>query len=1051
MRIRLSPFSKTRSAGMAAALILASPAGTDLRAASETAVFQDGFDTQALFAEQFKTPNVANWKVEDGALGTVGEGSHSAVLNSPLEGDCKVEADVALLPGTEGGFAGLNLNGTLFLIRPEGFWNVYRNDGDERSSGSLIRKPVEPGRFYHLEVTRRSIDGGWFYSWSVDGEPLGDFSRMMADADPGHLTLSTSRAGARFDNLAVYRVEAGKVSSNTLRNSSFETLQEGLPLYWKGMNTDMLVDAYGSHENFWKSFRADSENPHSGKQSLRIEVNAEVPKNRFQSHNASVARGKPLTYSVWLKADRENLPATLTLWEVFGRRHTKEIHVGTEWKRYSFTLETPDKALVQPGLEFETPGVIWADDAQVEAGTSAGDYAASPSDEGIAQSAEAVAEPVRSFAIPEGTPGNDGVAGREWKGALELGDFRIVETNKAPREKTLARLFADKENLYIAVTCFSGQMNALKPGKPDALGTISSGDCVEVFLDPTGEKKKAYHLFINPDGGTLSMDMKKNLGWNPAWIVKTAKQTDRWEVEVTIPFRSLEGGAARWGINLARHNPHTGEDSCTSLVGSRQFGDVARYDEFTFPASVVFSRPASKAAVKTVPLYPGRNFYMNEPEATVIALLPTAGKRSLKLKGEDGKIVWSGSVEAKAGENRFPVPLKALAEGAYLLELEGGGATRLVKRAFRANAVQVDHHRLCFLVDGKPWFAFAPLVQAPLGNDPDASVERTEKILKYFADAGFRTVSIVSALNAETAPGFWKRLLDYSESIDLKVIAWTAGWTRPYFTPERYTGVMEAIRDHPALLAWCVVDEPELYAKPEQVVEIHEEYRKLDPYHPLVLNYTYLGIPSRFAGLDTDILSIDDYVTNREGRTVAEILDNVIIMQEASRETRKPAMMFLSGANLHNHYREPTAPEQVAQTYGSVIHGVTGTWYFLGTPSARPHWEAYRQLNRELTALTDVLFSGEDSPAIASDQGAVISTVRRHGGKVYLITANIENKPVTAGFRLPDGVKSVEVLFEDRKVEVQEGILRDPYPPYSRHVYVFETQNGSSHSSNENR
>src|SRR5690606_33409057 len=117
MKTRIPSLSKARSAGMAAALILASLPGMNLRAASETAVFQDGFDTQALFAEQFKTPHVANWKVEDGALGTVGEGSYNAVLNLPLEGDCKVEADIALLPGAEGGFAGLNLNGTLFLLR----------------------------------------------------------------------------------------------------------------------------------------------------------------------------------------------------------------------------------------------------------------------------------------------------------------------------------------------------------------------------------------------------------------------------------------------------------------------------------------------------------------------------------------------------------------------------------------------------------------------------------------------------------------------------------------------------------------------------------------------------------------------------------------------------------------------------------------------------------------------------------------------------------------------------------------------------------------------
>jgi len=207
------------------------------------------------------------------------------------------------------------------------------------------------------------------------------------------------------------------------------------------------------------------------------------------------------------------------------------------------------------------------------------------------------------------------------------------------------------------------------------------------------------------------------------------------------------------------------------------------------------------------------------------------------------------------------------------------------------------------------------------------------------------------------------------------------------------------------------------------------------------MNNSRLGIPSRFAGLDTDILSLDDYITNQEGRSVGEILDSVAAMNDASIETRKPSLVFLAGSNLFNHYREPTAGEQVAQTYGSVIKGAAGVWYFGGIPFARKHWEAYKQLNSELLSLSDVLFSGEAVDPIASDQSAVISLTRRHGGKIYLITVNIENRPATASFRLPGGVKTAGVLFENRQLKVADGVLKDDYAPHERHVYSFEARN----------
>jgi|GEM_PF-3375200 len=1006
-----------------------------------TLVFRDEFDTEALFIEHFKPDSIANWKVEEGSLTTERGGGIRA--NAPLEPACKVGVDVALRPNPEqeGGFAGVTIGGCNFFLRPDGFWCTYPTKGEERLRGSFSKAEIEPERLYHFEITRHPMDGGFAYSWTVDGKQMAEFIQMnpKEDEDASRLGLQAWRLGARFDNVAVYNVEAGSVSSNTLRNSSFEFVQDGLPIYWTaGVGVDnSLLRNYRNHETYWKTVRLDPENPRSGKQSLRIEANAQVPMNGFKSFDADINKSAPFTYSVWLKADREDVAAELILHEKWGRRHARKITVGTQWEKYSFTLPESEKGQIWAGFQFNTPAVVWADDAQLEAGEATGDYQPSAADARIGKAGKE--EPVQSYAVPlANAPSLDGRIGKEWDNALVLDDFRIVDSDKSPQQRTTARLLSDRENLYIAFSCFEKEMKALVAGDENVLGKISAGDCVEVFLDISGEKKNFYHLFVNPDGGRLLADPKLRMGWNEAWEVKTSKHADHWEVEIRIPFNSLEDAQAQWGINLARHEPRAKDNSCTARVGPKFFSDVARYDEFTFPAgSALGMTPAGVAkAIREKPLYPGRNFYMNETEATVIASnIPADGAASLVVKTEEGKTVHSKTAPIKAGKNRFTIPLNELKEGTYRAELKAGdkviGSTPLVKRPFQENAVQLDLERLSFLVEGTPYFVFAPFMVSNTTETP-ANVKAN---IDYLANAGMKSIAFLIGLkgDAEKNETFVRQLLDECSRRGIKALLWIKE------TPE-LDPVVAHVKTHSALLAWMLWDEPELYAKEDEVAASNERFRKLEPYHPLIMNNTIMGIPSRYAGLNTDIISHDDYITNKPDRKVAEILDNLTNLDEASRELRKPALAFISGVNLQNHYRETSAGEIVAQSYGAVIGGMAGTWYFFGIPIGKESWAAYQRTNRELLSLNDVLFSTEERPVIASSRKSVITTTRRHEGKIYLITTNIEAKPVTAGFQLPEGAGEVEVLFENRKIEVKNGVIEDRYEPHARHVYRFDAQ-----------
>ena len=142
------------------------------------------------------------------------------------------------------------------------------------------------------------------------------------------------------------------------------------------------------------------------------------------------------------------------------------------------------------------------------------------------------------------------------------------------------------------------------------------------------------------------------------------------------------------------------------------------------------------------------------------------------------------------------------------------------------------------------------------------------------------------------------------------------------------------------------------------------------------------------------------------------------------------------GNNLYNHTREPTAAEQVAESYGSAVAGASGLIYFMGDPAERGHWLQMQQLNAEFAALESVLLSATPAPEARCSSGAIRFATRRVGSDVYLIAVNLEDSPVEATFAMA-GVDSEEaaVLFEERMARFEKGALKTTFAPHARQVY----------------
>ena len=65
---------------------------------------------------------------------------------------------------------------------------------------------------------------------------------------------------------------------------------------------------------------------------------------------------------------------------------------------------------------------------------------------------------------------------------------------------------------------------------------------------------------------------------------------------------------------------------------------------------------------------------------------------------------------------------------------------------------------------------------------------------------------------------------------------------------------------------------------------------------------------------------------------------------------------------------------------------------------------------------------------------SVTCLLKRHAGKGYLLAVNAAAEPVSAKLSVP-GAPTVEVLYENRSCNVEDGCITDDFAPFAVHIY----------------
>lgn len=133
-----------------------------------------------------------------------------------------------------------------------------------------------------------------------------------------------------------------------------------------------------------------------------------------------------------------------------------------------------------------------------------------------------------------------------WKSSAEI-LLSPYKPGKMP-VKTTVRGLKDKDYIYFAFDCEEPEMKNIVVNKRDNDDrNIWKDSSVEIFLNPSGDRKKYYQLMINADGCLSDLQSEKigsesteaDWNWNSNAIVKTSRESGHWTAEIAIPVRNL--------------------------------------------------------------------------------------------------------------------------------------------------------------------------------------------------------------------------------------------------------------------------------------------------------------------------------------------------------------------------------------------------------------------------------------------------------------------------------------------------------------------------------
>lgn len=382
------------------------------------------------------------------------------------------------------------------------------------------------------------------------------------------------------------------------------------------------------------------------------------------------------------------------------------------------------------------------------------------------------------------------------------------------------------------------------------------------------------------------------------------------------------------------------------------------------------------------------------------------------------------------GDN--PITCKLMCDGQELAALNG----RLTRLEHKANVVKIDYTTNSMIVDGRPFLPVGFYCDDNFGTlAEEESMYGFNMISPYWSRSTLRTPEEIAKV---------KDLMDRCASVGVKVIYHIERACinlKEQAIEDVIRPEIEAFRDHPALLAWYIADEPEYHSVTgPQLQAVYQLVKKLDPYHPIGVCIAQLSAMPEFVP-SMDFIMSDAYpIPHHPVTRVADSMDRASKGTNGSMPIWDIPQVFGGGEFW---FREPTAKEVRVMTYLSIIHGATGIENFvrrppIGNPNSLVLWNECRNIAMELSQLAPAILSKEAAPKVTSGQENVRARAFMDRGVLYIIAANSVVQPATMELKIDGGYSGkANVIFERRDVEVKSGLLKDIIDGMSTRIYTI--------------
>jgi hypothetical protein len=166
-----------------------------------------------------------------------------------------------------------------------------------------------------------------------------------------------------------------------------------------------------------------------------------------------------------------------------------------------------------------------------------------------------------------------------WRYSGKIEKFIWANGIDEPYYPTEAFLLWDDDNFYLAVKCYESQMDKIKISKTGRDGKVWEDDVVEIFIDPTPDTPKYYHLAVNPIGTLFDQEASqkppKYMEWDSDSQIATSITGDFWLIEMAIPLFDLVAEppevGSEWKFNLHRKEQRREEYTYWSPTYDRNY------------------------------------------------------------------------------------------------------------------------------------------------------------------------------------------------------------------------------------------------------------------------------------------------------------------------------------------------------------------------------------------------------------------------------------------------------------------------------------------------